>query len=300
MTIPPVSWALQEAVVQACGSAFWYKDPLRKMLVRAGVPGPLVNKYDGESKYKMVRGILAELDGHGEKGTAVQRQVVRELAAIRSITDPSVDRKAANAALDELREVAKQEGLLEDPQGKKPGADVERQRRAQQDAIESQRKELARLHEMYMTLAMREDVANQRGYDLEELIGELFKLYRIVYHPPYRKSIIEQTDGFFTFDGFQYLIESRWRKSPPTIGDLRAFSGKVDAKIESTRGLFVSVAGFRNEVLQEASVLRNLVFMNGQDIALILEGRPHLPDALKVKIEQAAQRGIFFHPLHGR
>jgi hypothetical protein len=293
----PLSWALQEAVVQASGTAFWWKNPLRQLLVRAGVPGPLVNKYDGESKFKMMRFILADLDKAGDKGIAVQRQIVRELASIRSITDPSVDKKAAEAAINELREIAKEEGILESD---KPKPDVEKERKARLALIEEQQGELRRLHEMFMTLATREDVAQQRGYDLEELIGDLFKLYGIPYTPPYRKGTVEQTDGFFTFDGFQYLIESRWRKAQPPIGDLRSFAGKVAAKVESTRGLFLSVAGFRDEVLEEARTLRNLIYMDGQDMALILEGRPHLPEALQAKIDQAAQRGVFFYPLQGR
>jgi hypothetical protein len=132
---------------------------------------------------------------------------------------------------------------------------------------------------------------------LEDLIGDLFNLYRIPYHSPYRKGTVEQTDGFFTFNGFQYLIESRWRKKPPTLNDLRAFSLKVEAKIESTRGLFVSISGFRDDVLVEAKPLRNVIYVNGQDLAHILEGRNLLPQALTVKIDQAARRGVFFYPL---
>src|SRR5205823_1209982 len=110
-----------------------------------------------------------------------------------------------------------------------------------------------------------------------------FKLYAILYHPPYRKGSVEQTDGFFMFNGFQYLIESRWRKRPPTLDELRGFSMKVEAKIESTRGLYVSVVGFREEVLTEAKPIRNVIYMSGQDLAHILEGRNLLPQALTVK-----------------
>lgn len=148
-------------------------------------------------------------------------------------------------------------------------------------------------------LATRADETQQRGYDLEELIGDLFKLNAIPYHPPYRKGKVEQTDGFFTFNGLQYLIEARWWKKPPAIRDLRSFSLKVGAKIESTRGLFVSVAGFRDEVLDEARPIRNLIYMSGHDLALILEGHYPLSRALQIKIDQAAQRGIFFYPLQG-
>jgi hypothetical protein len=284
-------------VVQTCGTAFWYKDPLRQLLARAGVPAPLINKYWAESKYPMVRAILAELDSRGDQGILVQRRIVHELASIRRITDSSVDRAAAMEAIRALREAATEEGVLEDRAEAERANERRSTATARLEAVEAQQKELARLCEMYGVLATRSDIAQRRGYDLEDLLGDLFKLYGIPYHAPYRKGTVEQTDGFFTFNGFQYLIEARWRKSPPPIGDLRSFSLKVEAKIESTRGLFVSVAGFREEVLEEARPIRNLIYVNGQDLALILEARPPLPQALMAKIEQAAQRGIFFHPL---
>ena len=68
-------------------------------------------------------------------------------------------------------------------------------------------------------------------------------------------------------------------------------------KIDSTRGLFVSVAGFRSEVLDEASDLLDLILIDGQDLALILEGRISLIEALQLKLDKAAQQGLIFYPL---
>jgi len=47
------------------------------------------------------------------------------------------------------------------------------------------------------------------------LLEGLFKLHDITYQPPYRKGTVEETDGFFTFRGFDYLLEARWRKTQP-------------------------------------------------------------------------------------
>jgi hypothetical protein len=80
-----VPYALQEAVVQACGTVFYYKRPLTALLVRAGVPEVLVGKHTEASKFIMVREILGELDARGDAGTRVQHQIVRELAAMRSV-----------------------------------------------------------------------------------------------------------------------------------------------------------------------------------------------------------------------
>jgi hypothetical protein len=148
-----------------------------------------------------------------------------------------------------------------------------------------------------MALATREEEAQARGYDLEDLLERLFKLHDIPYQPPYRKGTVEQTDGFFTFNSFQYLVEARWRKDPPNLGELTAFSGKVGRKIDSTRGLFISVGGFRTEVVGEASNLLNLILLDGQDLALILEGRISLVEALQIKLDKAAQQGILFYSL---
>jgi hypothetical protein len=90
------------------------------------------------------------------------------------------------------------------------------------------------------------------------------------------------------------LIEARWRKKAPAIADLRAFSGKVTAKIQSTRGLFLSSAGFRAEVVDEAALLSNLILMDGEELAVILEGRISLIEALQLKLDKAAQQGKLY------
>lgn len=293
-----VSYALQEAIVQACGTVFWYKRPLMALLVRAGVPAALVAQHEGASKFIMTRAILAELDQRGDAGAAVQIQLTRELSAMRTVADPD-NREAGLRALAELRAVAKQEGIVEDAdaalkeKAKQHRGAVEEQHRV----AEARARGLGELHAIYMTMATKEDEAQQRGYDLEELLGRLFKLHDIPYQPPFKKGTVEQTDGFFTFSSFPYLIEARWRKSPPDLGTLTAFSGKVRRKIDSTRGLFVSVAGFRQEVLAEASDLLNLILMDGQDLALILEGRISLIEALQLKLDKGAQQGVIFYSL---
>ena len=63
-------------------------------------------------------------------------------------------------------------------------------------------------------------------------------------------------------------------KDPPGEADLAALKTKVDKKITSTRGLFVSIAGFRSETVAEFTrgVSSNIILMDGQDLSLILEG----------------------------
>ncbi len=69
--------------------------------------------------------------------------------------------------------------------------------------------------------------------------------------------------------------------------------------MESTRGLFISVQGFRHEVIDEftSGITKNLILMDGEDLVYILEERVNLRDGLQAKIEKAAQEGIIFFPL---
>jgi hypothetical protein len=159
---------------------------------------------------------------------------------------------------------------------------------------------MERLRTTFGAMVVATDDPQDRGYGLEDLLAELFALHEITYRPPYRTPT-EQIDGHFSFKGFDYLVEARWRKAPPTEADLGGLKTKADKKITSTRGLFVSVAGFRAEVVQEFTkgVSANIVLMDGVDLTLILEGRMSLIDALDMKIQKAAQEGIIYFPLAG-
>ena len=151
------------------------------------------------------------------------------------------------------------------------------------------------LREEFSRLVTSTESPQARGYSLEDILAELFAVHELQYRRSYRTST-EQIDGSFQFRGFDYLVEARWRRDPPGEADLAALKTKVDKKITSTRGLFVSVAGFRPEVVAEFTrgVRSNIILMDGPDLSLILEGHVSLTDALTMKIEKAAQEGMIY------
>ncbi len=75
--------------MQACGTVFWYKDPLKDMLLRAGVPDAMYKRYEEEAKFKIARHILGELDKAGNNGWQVQHNIAGEFAAMSGIPDAS-------------------------------------------------------------------------------------------------------------------------------------------------------------------------------------------------------------------
>lgn len=288
---------VKNALIEVCGRAFWYKQPLFDMFARAAIPEEMYLKYEHEPKFKIARQLLADLEAAGGDGYLLQRRLLTELCKLRDLPDREVpDRDAGLDALRRLKTIAVKHDL-----------EVEQektlQERSRQDAAEvtqrarERERRLRELHNAFLALSASQD-PQQRGYGLEDLLKELFALHEI----RYRKSYLadgEQIDGFFAFGGFDYLVEARWRREPPTLPDLLAFKGKVDRKIESTRGIVLSIPGFREEIVQRLREAgpANLILVDGYDLNLILEGRVSLIDALQAKAERAAQEGIIYFPL---
>lgn len=291
-------YELKEAVVSVCGQAFWLKAPFRSFLLSCGVPPEMYDRFADESKYKIARHILEELENKGEEGLLMQRRIATELAKLRRVPDQNVlDMDAATAALRRLKKLAVDQRLIV----KKERADASsRKGESERKAAERSARNIAlhELHSRFCDMIKVNEDPQLRGYGLESLLKELFGVWEIDYRPPYRTPT-EQIDGHFRFEGFDYLVEARWRKDQPSFADLATFKSKVEGKLASTRGFFVSMAGFRDETIVRLTTgaTSSVLLMDGQDLALILEQLVSLPDALAAKIRKASQEGIVHFPL---
>lgn len=290
-------YRVKEAIISVCGKAFWLKQPLVNIMLEAGVREELIHQFEDQSKYKMARSILAELEKEGAEGWLIQKRLLTTMCNLRNLVDDTVpDRDAGLNALRNLKALALKENLvrretLEDIKAKQK----ERMNRAKD--LSERKRRLEKLRDTFSSLVTSRD-AQSRGYSLEDLLKELFEISEIEYHKSYKTST-EQIDGHFYFEGFDYLVEARWRNNQPTVSEIGGFKVKVDKVIESTRGLFVAIQGVRDEVVEQFSGEgAKLIFVDGRDLICILEGRISLRDALKVKIEKAAQEGKVFYPLH--
>lgn len=288
---------VKNALIEVCGRCFWYKQPLFDMFARAAIPEDLYLRYEHEAKFKIARQLLGDLEQMGDEGMLLQRRLLTELCSLRDLPDTEVpDRDAGLDALRALKQAAVDRDLV----SKEEKHEKARRVADAQESVQKARDRERRLGELYGAFAELAASADPqaRGYGLEDLLKELFALYEIRYRKSY-KSEGEQIDGFFTFGGFDYLVEARWRKEPPTLEQLLAVKGKVDRKIESTRGFIFSIPPFREDVLQRLRQAgqANLILVDGYDLTLILEGRVSLIDALQAKIDKAAQEGILYFAL---
>jgi hypothetical protein len=289
---------IREAIVQVCGKAFWLKGPLRSFFMSCGVDSKTFDRFSNEPKYTIARGVLSDLDNLGEEGFLIQRRIVTELCKLRGIPDETVpDRDAAIDALRNLKGIAYAHKLSQQE-------DIESSRQRTNDA-KRQQVELAakagrleNLRKNYARMVADPEAPQKRGYALEDLLAELFDIHEIPYRRPYRTPT-EQIDGSFQYRGFTYLIEARWRAAAPNEADLAAFKTKVDKKLESTRGIFLSIIPFREEVVSEFTrgISSNIVLIDGSDLSIILEGHVSLDEALDTKIGKASEEGVIYFPL---
>ncbi len=290
---------VQEAAIKVCGSALLYRDRLRGIFLSAGVPVALYDRYDDPSRSKFViaRQIFGDLDQAGEAGAAIQLRIVEELSLLKKPDPEASDYRAGIEAIARFGAVVSESGILLSG-GRVAVKERVRKQEIRLKACASRAQKLTELRAKYQALhGGSAGTPQKRGYALEELFGELCALYEIPFRRSYRTPT-EQIDGAFEFRGFTYLLEARWRQRPPDQGDLADFKAKVDRKIDSVRGLFLSVANFEEEVVRRFpwGGRTNVILMSGLDLALIFETWSFI-DALEEKIRRAEQEGEIWYEL---
>jgi len=142
------------------------------------------------------------------------------------------------------------------------------------------------LLKMYQDLEKSKD-PHQRGYLLQGLLNMMFKLYGIPAIPSFtRNENGEQIDGGFELEGWQYLVECRWRKKLADIGELAKLNDKVGRSGKSARGFFLSINGWSDNVpgLMKQNPDKACILMDGDDLQGILRDRIDLREFIKAKI----------------
>ncbi len=301
-----VTETVRNAIIRVCRDAYHWKDDVRSLFIGCGVPESLYDRYDHHdfSKAKIARAVLNDLHAMGAAGIDIQCKIVEELCRMDRPHVDAPDKAKGKEALADLKREATAQQILVDPE---KAVAMQRRARAEQHlrAQQLRRERLSGL-EMRFNELLRQDPRSQaerqrRGYALEDLLGDLFEAYDIGYRRPYRITH-EQLDGAFHFRGFTYIVEAKWESHAPTFDDLAKFKFKVDGKLDSTRGVFVAMAGFEHDTVDHLfKVARgsrnNLILVDDKDLITIFEGRLALTDALTAKVDAAEQEGRFWHPL---
>ncbi|MGQ7392926.1 restriction endonuclease [Streptococcus suis] len=285
-----ISFEIQQQIIQCFGLCFHYKDTVVSFMQASGVPNNLILRWKSEPKFVWAKKVINELN-KTENGRLIIRQIATEFYEMKNIPDEVQDR---HRGLDALRKLKRMLGNIQQNNTNET-SNNSYHRSKQEMKIQLKQQRLQKIEELkkeYYSLFSSEN-PQERGYRLEKIVANLFKINEIDYHDSYRNSSnTQQLDGYFRFEGFDYLVEMKWEKNPVNSPKIASLKQKVDTKLTSTRGLFLSINGFRDEVIQDfANRDSKILFMDGQELSYILENRITLYEALKVKIVGASKTG---------
>jgi len=165
--------------------------------------------------------------------------------------------------------------------------------------IEAQRLKkltLINLLESFRKLMAMNSEAQQRGYEFERFLRELFGYFTVRLDKPF-KLTGEQIDGSFRLQGDNsYICEARWKDELSTTEGLYQFAYKVQTKTLYPRGAFISVNGFSVSAVDAIckNNTPNIFLVDGSDLIHVLEELISLPDLLSKKVELAQTKGRIY------
>ena len=153
---------------------------------------------------------------------------------------------------------------------------------------------LADLDSEYRAMKKNPDVQS-RGYEVQSFLWRMFTLWRLNPREPLRISG-EEIDGSIELDNETYLLEARWRKNPSNKDDLTLFSSKIGMKSKWSRGIFISVSGFKEQALSAFTTRggNSFIAMKGDEIDLVLAGKIDLAELLRKKVRISAEEGTLY------
>lgn len=290
---------IQQLIIETLVSVVWYKKDLFRIFNSSGVPSSvLVNipkEFNGRelTKREISDYVIGRLAAMGDNGLGPLRRIVQQLTNWRDFS-AAADEKKARLAVELLRRVVgERDQETEEARQKR---ELEKKRRQEEQAKRAEKSaKLAELHERFLNL-MSSTEPQKRGYALQDLLYELFKVSGLKPGLPFR-IVGEQIDGDFVLDGDDFLLEAQWEKDKPTAEDLYGFQGKVARKFEGTRGLFASIEAFSSTSLEAfgRGVQPNILLMDGEDLIYVLEQRIDLGTLLLQKRRHASRTGNVYY-----
>ena len=129
-----------------------------------------------------------------------------------------------------------------------------------------------------------------RGYAFEKFLKDLFDAYGMEARQAFRNRG-EQIDGSFVLAGAIYLLEAKWQDAQTSVGELRAFEGKLQDKAGWARGFFMAQSGFTEDELAAFGRGKRTICMDGLDLYEMLDRGLPFDEVVFCKTRNAVETG---------
>jgi hypothetical protein len=288
-----IPYEVKEAMVSLSGACFWYWTGFNSFLDSCGVSRTLQTRYSKETsnnKYTVMRNILTSLEEQNKQD--IIDNIISEFYKLDNAIDIyNLDTEKAKQLLSNFKIIVGNDPI-DIAVRKKERESARNKSNEKKKQYVSYEKSLESLNKFFIDLSMLKDTTKQkRGFELEKIFSELLRLNEFDYNKSYKTSN-EQIDGYFKFDKFDYIVEIKWISGCVKQEELSVFDAKISGKAQSTRGFFISMNGFDSSAITKFSINSpRMILMNGEDLALILNGSKNLHDVLKAKVDFCVRKG---------
>jgi hypothetical protein len=255
------------------------------------------NNYKYQTAAELVDRMAARSDMYKDDLLSLFKAVANftDFSHLKRWDDPEQKIQTAQEKVETLRSHVKGHlDLLEEKEKAVARKEEAEQKRTRSLAFKNK---LEELKSKFCSIAMSSSNPQQRGYELEKFLNELFILFDLDPKSSF-KIAGEQIDGAFTFDNNDYLLEAKWQQKLVDAGELYKFAGILSGKLKNTLGLFISINGFSPEcTTTKSEALKAMILMDGADLNAILDDRITLRKMLYRKRRHASQTGNIYFPV---
>ena len=297
-----ISAAALQSLKQALSVVYWYKNDLRSFLSQVLSDNSVLMRLNWSDYKRNIVGTL--VDRLARREHLYQQDLVQLISSVcdindfthlKSLEDGDTKAKDAENAVRALRAQFKGHNHIQEET--KRMQERKEKYSASLEEIDALRIGLMNIKDLFYSM-LKSDSAQKRGYLLESTLKSMFDLFDLDPKASFR-TLGEQIDGAFSFDGTDYLLEAKWQEKQVSRAELDGFAAKVARKLDNTLGLFVAINGYSEDGVRVHAAGRSvLILMDGGDLTAVAEGRIELDRLLLRKRRHASQTGNIYLRIH--
>lgn len=286
---------------EACYKVFWYKNDLADFLKLHDVPESKIFDLKDKTKAVFLSQLFYDLSrSENPDGQEIMYRIGMSLIemssfpALERLEDSKIKIVAARAAISDLNphmhkvvQYFNEEERREDIQRREQL--VHERKSAFYQKLEFLKNELEKLGKEKLGTP-------DGGYAFEKWLYELFILFDITTRKSYREPGGRQIDMAISLDGNHYIVEAKFTIRQVNVSDIDSLYGRLRKLADGTKGLIISMSGFDNNAIRQASSDRTWILMMDYShiYNLILNHAMELSDVIRRIHRNASQVGESF------
>lgn len=281
-------------IYDACLKSFWRRKAMVKFLSQCGVADSFLSTWSKEESKRDLLDRLFQALPKTENGMKALVRMASFLAEqssfpdLQNWEDSEVKIKTAHEAVGRLRRYhLEQEAAL---RSEEEGAAAREKYRETQLHAQQANLTIQKLNDRLAALA-KEIGAQEAGYKFQDWFYDLADFFEVQNKRPY-VSAGRQIDGALTIAGTTYLVELKFTNDQAGATDVDSIHKKVTGKADNTMGIMLSMSGYTQTAIKEASGARTpLLLLDYQHLYMVLGGAMSFPEVIDRVRRHASQTG---------